>query len=143
MSKYLCLSCFEIYEKDSLRIDEFSEYIFCPKTNCIGEIVEVDELMIPVIIELNKKGYFTQYCCSGHFYGQHPNGYIMFKKDIDIPNIPKYFKRENNKKGLVIRSTIKHNLNIKPDYYDCFKIYKNAEILLKWAISLPYNQIKM
>lgn len=29
---------------------------------------ECDELIAPIILELNRKGYKTKYCCSGHIY---------------------------------------------------------------------------
>ena len=48
-SKYLCLECGEIYDSDWLNNNELFEYIQCPKTNCIGTLIEVDELLLPTI----------------------------------------------------------------------------------------------
>ena len=38
---------------------------------------EVDDAIAQHIIELNNKGYQTEYCCSGHVGGESP-GYILF-----------------------------------------------------------------
>ena len=136
---YMCLDCYEIYDRDSIKIDEFADYKFCPKSNCLGKIVDVDELLIPTIKILNQKGYYTRFCCSGHYYEQHPNGYISFEEDIDIPYLPKGFTKEVYNDCVTIRSTIKHNIGKKPNIKDFKKICDNAKILVDWAISLPYN----
>lgn len=50
------------------------------------KLVEIDELLIPTIFLLNRKGYITEFCCSGHIdepYG----GYVAFKEPI-FQNIP-------------------------------------------------------
>ena len=51
----------------------------CPKVGCWGELVEIDELMLPVIRILNRKGYETQYCCSGHVNDSSGIAYICFQ----------------------------------------------------------------
>ena len=62
--RYLCLECGEVYNhwfpNDMVR---------CPKSNCNGPVVEIDELMIPVIWHLNNFcGFDTRFCCSGHLH---------------------------------------------------------------------------
>ena len=39
---------------------------------------EIDEGMFEIIILLNKKGYRTITCCSGHDYEDNSDGYILF-----------------------------------------------------------------
>ena len=51
----------------------------CPKVGCWGELVEIDELMLPIIRILNRKGYETQYCCSGHVNDSSGMAYICFQ----------------------------------------------------------------
>lgn len=53
----MCLQCERFCVYDNPR---------CGLPEC--QFVDIDELAIPWIIELNKKGYKTQYCCSGHIY---------------------------------------------------------------------------
>ena len=79
-SKYLCLECGEIYDSDWLFKRIRSEYIQCPKTNCVGTLFEVDELLLPTIKILNEKGYSTKFCCSGH--AKDPRLYEMYNKKI-------------------------------------------------------------
>ena len=77
MSKYLCLKCHEIYDfnKRYYSLNNI-DYTICPKTNCLGKVVEIDELMLPIIIKLNKLNFKTTYCCSGHYYDTIPDTYV-------------------------------------------------------------------
>ena len=129
---YLCTDCGEVY--DSSSFGENTLYLICPKSNCYGTLIEIDELLIPTIKLLNNKGYTTRYCCSVHYASQHPNSYIMFEDWVDIPSVPKGFKKEDDGTYITIRS----NLPSREPTYDDFKsICDNAKTLLDWAISLP------
>lgn len=56
----VCPCCYSIY-RDRLVINR------CPKLDCVtGELIEIDEMMAPIITTLWKKGYDTKACCSGH-----------------------------------------------------------------------------
>lgn len=68
---YLCLNCLEVYN---------TPFEHCPKANCDGRIVEIDELILPAIIEFNRKGYITEFCCSGHIHNPYP--YVKFDTEI-------------------------------------------------------------
>lgn len=128
----ICMKCYEIYREDLPTIK--GEYNFCPKATCYGEVVEIDELMFPTIIELNKKGYFTEYCCSGHYYEKSPNSYIKFQEDVELPSLPKGYKLEPNlnNSGVTIR---RHY-----DDGDFDSIVKSATELFKWAKSLKESE---
>lgn len=134
-SKYLCLDCGEVYDSCNLNINELLEEVWCPKTNCCGTLIEIDELLIPTIKLLNDKGYYTEFCCSGHYTGQHPRAYIKFREGIDIPTIPKGFTKEIHNDCVLIESITPLR---KPTFKDFYAICDNAKILLKWANSLPY-----
>jgi|GEM_PF-1244604 len=91
----VCTQCYEIYS-GSL-IDKLNPYgkngkddgrYWCPKTSCIGVVVAVDEMYAPIIIELNKKGYNTTNCCSGHSYDSCPSAYISFDRYIKFDSLP-------------------------------------------------------
>ena len=45
-------------------------------------MIILDDLMITPILLLNKKGYTTAWCCSGHLYENANTGYIRFIDDI-------------------------------------------------------------
>lgn len=62
-----------------------------------GPLTEIDEMIAPVISILNKKGYRTRFCCSGHCHSGHcfdgsitDYTYILFENilpdNIDIPH---------------------------------------------------------
>lgn len=65
---YMCMGCYEIYNGD---------LGMCPKANCEGEVVEIDELMVPAIRLLNEKGYMTEFCCGGHIYDNGCTSYVL------------------------------------------------------------------
>jgi len=78
----------ELSYGDNIKFDKKLDWNFCPKSNCNGNTIEIDELFIPIIIELNKKGYKTTYSCSGHIYDSHINSYIGFEGDIKLNSLP-------------------------------------------------------
>lgn len=60
---YWCKECDSVF---NLSEDYVRDHEDCPKAGCWGELIQVDELMLPMVRILNRKGYETQYCCSGH-----------------------------------------------------------------------------
>lgn len=133
---YLCMDCCEPYDRrflDPIKYGGKIEYI-CPKESCEGDVIELDELIAPTIIKLNKKGYHTQYCCSGHWYSEHSTPYIYFHKDCEPPTCPESFSFEDtpDDTGKVIRAKYVSSGSIKYD----FVIEVNKQ-LLQWAEALP------
>lgn len=100
----VCLGCWEMYR---ISLD------YCPKKSCYAcPVVEIDELMYPIIKILNDKGYATDNCCSGHVYHNSHSAYISFgdfiQEELDtheierlFTNLPKGWKAEKDK--LVLR----------------------------------------
>lgn len=54
----------------------------CPSIRCFGSstLIDVDENIAPMICELNRKGYATEYSCAGHFYEYGMTPYVMFDR---------------------------------------------------------------
>ena len=123
----ICMKCFEIF-KDSFELKR-GQFNHCPKNNCIGEVVEIDELMLPAIILLNQKGYKTKYCCRGHYGDLEPSAYIKFQQDIELPTIPTGYSICKVFDDNTIRKTLP-KMNIE-------ELYRNALELEHWASSLP------
>lgn len=95
---YMCLTCGKEYYKEALNLSNATEtYSYrCPSTDCgdLG-VVEIDDMIMPIIKVLNQKGYKTKFCCSGHYYENNTNTYISFD-ELTIPKIfPKGFAIEN------------------------------------------------
>jgi hypothetical protein len=82
----------------------------CPNALCSEApgLVSIDELMIRPITILNKKGYQTKFCCSGHdLRGKaDQNGYIMFRSSYLLPSVPEgwFLDTEDYFVSTVIRS---------------------------------------
>lgn len=75
---------------------------------------ECDELMSPIIVELNKKGYTTLFCCSGHLVDEEFGGqvfdfssaYIVFDRtafNVKKIQIPRGFEVDKEFDNFVIR----------------------------------------
>lgn len=126
---HLCLSCYEILEEAKhLRYIPYKNkvggYHICPK--CGGEIVEIDDFILPTIILLNQRGYKTLHCCSGHPNENISNCYIKFDESIQLPSIPKGFRKQPNN---TIRKMFQNPRQSE--------ITQTAIDLLKWAVNLP------
>lgn len=136
---FVCLDCFEIYENNIALIQTSNGHIYCPKKTCYGEIIEVDELLLPTIILLNKKNYKTAYCCAGHFLtGIDENAYIMFKNNCQPLTVPKGFTSEFNfgTHTYTIRKWFREDVESER----VENILTTALELYKWAESLPQNE---
>lgn len=78
---YICPFCF--HELDDCRCSCYSYYL-----------VQIDKLIVPIIRTLNKKGYITTACCSGHIEKNDCTTiYVAFKED--------YFSKSNLPVGAV------------------------------------------
>jgi hypothetical protein len=133
----MCEDCFEQYN-----IKRRSG-LYCKE--CDGNLVEIDENFIEAIILLNKKGYYTMFCCAGH-----PNpkdvhsAYIMFEDGSILPYLPK---------GYLYDKDLTPNINYENSWdkgYGVRIYFKNDDLpklqkeilesainVLDWAISLP------
>jgi len=89
-------------------------------------------LFIPVIIELNKKGYKTTYSCSGHVYDSYINSYIGFDEEIKLESLPEGYTYD--KVGI---TCIRKVFNKEEDMIKLsIDIYQNAINVLDWVYKL-------
>ena len=131
---YIDKTTFEIYhDTEDIRIS--------------GEVFECDELIAPAISLLNKKGYITEFCCSGHILDsmyeslessilsvEYP-GFIVFDKKVKtIPDTPDLFEVINNPQGFI---EIQWNFSSKTHIKRLAEMSDAAIRLFEWADSLP------
>ncbi|MCL2518068.1 MAG: hypothetical protein FWF15_05840 [Oscillospiraceae bacterium] len=103
---------------------------------------EVDELIARPIQILNRKGYFTTQCCSGHPFmipmkkvheAINNESYIAFQEGIALPSVPRGFKKVHNGYRVLI-----FRLYLDKKDYECLReIFKSMELLYLWALNLP------
>lgn len=98
---------------------------------------ECDELFAPTICILNKKGYKTKHCCSGHIIDEksvinhqsyhliYNYAYIIFDKKYDFFHYPKYTNTTVINNGYIVerqynldKDLYKQQLEIAKDYYN-------------------------
>lgn len=144
---------------------EFNVYKTIEDCRYVPPIFECDELMAPIICILNRKGYKTKYCCSGHvnndIYNKDEVGlivnnnscYIAFEDDPKTLTdkrfvVPKGFKIEMPMNDVRVYDYLDGSY-IEPDW-GCIirKTYRNhaprfiqmlntARVLYLWAEQLP------
>lgn len=136
---HVCLECYEIYKFSSLNKRDFDLYeeCQCPRVNCGGMVVEIDELIAPTIITLNQKGYITEYCCSGHWYKTKESfkPYIKFvDKESFPPIVPDGWEIKD---ACVIKHKSKNEFTSTIEQYSY--VAKLNQLLFQWAIDLPNN----
>lgn len=91
--------------------DEWRGFEYNTEAGCYNSF-ECDELIAPVIILLNKKGYQTEHCCSGHLYGDMDEVIYCHedKEEADIfkifPSTSHYYKVGNNCFRLIVDNMI-------------------------------------
>lgn len=124
-----CRSCYSVYFASELSPYERRRYM-CPNYFCVAhqELVTIDELMVKPVVELNKKGYKTAYCCSGHnprkMDPYATNAYIAFFVPVDTAPEGWYLDETPGRFVSAIRSR-------EPS------MSRRIEALEKWVEDLP------
>jgi hypothetical protein len=147
---YVCESCFHIQKR----------YRRSKCEECKGITFVCDEWIAPIIQILNKKGYKTKYCCSGHLtshacVGKKRSGdnvamnfyhcfgcYVFFdipRKEMSEMELPEGFEIDMPTEGdahpQTIRSVGQAQLG---DYSDAIgHLHKSMLNLHEWAFNLP------
>ena len=131
MASYICRETFEIKNW---------EY----KRRVVKNHFHVDDSIALAIQALNRKGYITVACCSGH-----PTSlicYILFKEGIWLPSLPPGFVLNKESNGGSLWCIIsRYGENDKYSETDIDKnireirreIHERMEQLHKWALYLP------
>ena len=137
----VCLSCGEVFDATVMKHAGADE-LWCPKKSCQQELVDVDECLIPIIIELNGRGYHTKGCCSGHFWENQLEGTfpaetsIMFDESVrpeDLINLPIGFViDQKNQYGVTIRK--RYNAIDPLDIH--IEVLKTSIALTEWVRAL-------
>ena len=86
---------------------------------------KIDKLFEPIIKILNKKGYPTLFCCSGHEDKNY--SYIYFHPEVDLSNYPLNYQYRYP--------------NIIERYLNSLELVSNSIEVLNWAKKLPKNPI--
>ena len=74
----ICIECGEVYDPLYVKPSDFDPTLFCPKVSCGGKVIECDDLIMPTVYKMNRKGYTTFHSCSGHPGGKISDTYITF-----------------------------------------------------------------
>ena len=145
---YMCPGCLKVYDikqlKSEMPIILYSDsttyyhaYISCPDITCDSGgydsegLFEIDELMIEPISILNRCGYKTKFCCSGHTYTSQSESYIYFESEEYMPQtLPKNWSKDNSKP--IIRANIKGKTILERRK----SISNNINSLLQWCVDL-------
>lgn len=123
---------------------EFCSKCFKRRCRCGKPKVEIDYYIYPAVYELNRKGYETRSCCSGHPLDSLKRTSISFAEDLDIDLDLEYFQFESyNYRGIHIR---RNSILLKPEIIhklskkrtNKLELIQNANReLYAWARNLP------
>jgi hypothetical protein len=104
----MCLNCGCISEiDDSGNIIQIKEAWACDTTcpNCHkNNIISVDEEIAWYIFKLNKSGFKTRFCCSGHAIENYSGFYICFESTHN--ELKEYFKNTKDIKVLTLSTNV-------------------------------------
>ena len=71
----------------------------------IKNFVEIDDDIVDIITSLNKKGYATEFCCSGHAKNELIHIYISFSGETEFKKPPIGFKISHRNGRVIIEYT--------------------------------------
>jgi hypothetical protein len=112
----------------------------------------IDEKLSEIISTLNKKGYYTEFCCEGHF-NKDENGdifyddaYIMFSEEgtmrleyfMDYNALPEGWYIDKEDKRLIFRANIDNEIRENIPLEEIVKLMdKKIEEMRKFVENLP------
>ncbi|MFQ3543503.1 hypothetical protein Q7A53_05405 [Halobacillus rhizosphaerae] len=132
---HMCTKCYGEFEEYQLQVINQGYVVsYCPSPKCNGSVVEVDELILPTIIELNKKGYTTKYCCSGHLNQGMIGTYLYF--EVPPKSCPEGFHFRSETTFYI--DNFNRNLTGIEGFEELVQI--NLK-LYRWALKLPKAKI--
>lgn len=114
--------------------------------------IDIDIELADIISTLNRKGYTTQFCCSGHV--PYARRFILFDSEYNFPSSPRYWRLMVNNNINYSRSEIIIELKDYTQFkqfndFNLLELEKNSKIiksilfdeLNNWVNSLPqYNK---
>lgn len=106
---------------------------------------EVDENIALVIVELNKKGYITAYCCSGHIFNDQSDDELMLLSGSIITadgevievtennntKVHRYIRINDSNNYCYILFEFCHNFDNLPKGFICIEDEQNRTIIEK------------
>lgn len=125
----------------------------CPRCferycDCNAGSIDIDYYMYPAIYELNRKGYRTQYCCSGHADEDFIHTYILFSAAVEAEIDSEYFGFDSYRyRGLHVK---RNKIHVKRPVAELFKKKStDKEALIQnvnreiyhWAQALPIKAL--
>lgn len=108
---YICQQCGNIYVENP----QMSTMEWCPNFECSGgELIQIDEMLLPIIRKFWKNDYRTRYCCAGHDHDTK-------KKNVRSSMYIDFDVLENNMDPFkMIQSMSESYSNITPMKIECF-----------------------
>lgn len=103
----------------------------CPFCLSKNTLCDIDYELYPTIVLLNKKGFTTKYCCSGHEIDN--NGYIYFNDN----NILNYINLLPDTWEIDLESLKLNNCIIRSDYIDKYNHAEAIDDIARFAEMLP------
>ena len=136
---YLCPECGRMTSINYIsfhRIKKGGKETKCLNEECNGEMFECDEEMAIPIAILNKKGYTTRYCCSGHLYQTLCRGYIAFANGVELNSVPRGWFTEARDEAMLNHSVIRYAFSESDISKRRHKIHRKINALIRWAEDL-------
>jgi len=127
-----CTKCLDVFVDDII-----PKYETCPRMDCGGELLDVDEMIAPAAVLLYAKGYNILKCCSGHAH-KHSNLHILFDENTLLENAPQDFEFLHDNGMICIAKPIEQTDKVNRQ----LEIFSGILALNKWVQSLDDISVK-
>jgi hypothetical protein len=138
----MCTGCYDQVNYYDIDLNEnYHSYKVGNCKKCGKNVAVVDDMIIETIILLNKKGYKTRFCCSGHLNNKDMfHTYIMFDSIDSMPDkIPFGFMKTDNHDNHCIRL---RNPQKPKGLSGLKRLFSVNEELYRWAEELPVYEVQ-
>jgi gamma-glutamylcyclotransferase (GGCT)/AIG2-like uncharacterized protein YtfP len=123
----VCMKCLTTYKEGET---------FCRK--CLRELNDIDTPMLDIIFDLNKKGYKTQFCCSGHPTASLYSAYFIVSGSINGIDAPDGFSSKYKDNRTTVTSLVVKKEKVKLSTVELEELTKrNLSSLREWVKEPP------